>query len=87
MEPSIQYAQTKDGVSIAFWTLGEGEPMVYMPSIPFTHVQLEWQYPGRRDWYERLAQHRKLVRYDTRGSGLSERNVTVYSLDTLVLDL
>jgi hypothetical protein len=23
-EPRIQYAQTKDGVSIAFWTLGEG---------------------------------------------------------------
>ncbi len=87
MEPHIQYAKTSDGVSIAFWTLGEGEPMVYMPSIPFTHVQLEWQYPGRRGWYERLAQHRKLVRYDTRGSGLSERNVTGYSIDTLVLDL
>ena len=28
MEPRIQYAQTKDGVSIAFWTLGEGEPQV-----------------------------------------------------------
>ena len=24
MEPRIQYAKTKDGVSIAFWTLGEG---------------------------------------------------------------
>jgi len=27
MEPRIQYAQTKDGVSIAYWTLGEGEPL------------------------------------------------------------
>jgi hypothetical protein len=27
MEPRIQYAQTKDGVSIAFWTLGEGTPL------------------------------------------------------------
>ena len=28
MEPRIQYAQTKDGVSIAFWTLGKGMPLV-----------------------------------------------------------
>ena len=28
MEPHIQYAKTTDGVSIAYWTLGEGEPMV-----------------------------------------------------------
>jgi len=26
MEPRIQYAKTADGVSIAFWTLGEGMP-------------------------------------------------------------
>jgi hypothetical protein len=34
MEPRIQYAQTKDGVSIAYWTLGEGTPLVIMPNIP-----------------------------------------------------
>ena len=28
MEPRIQYAQSKDGVSIAYWTLGEGKPLV-----------------------------------------------------------
>ena len=30
MEPRIQYAQTKDGVSIAYWTLGEGMPTMSM---------------------------------------------------------
>jgi len=30
MEPRIQYAQTKDGVSIAFYTLGEGMPVALM---------------------------------------------------------
>jgi hypothetical protein len=43
MEPRIQYAQTSDGVSIAFWTLGEGMPLVGMPTPPFSHIQLEWQ--------------------------------------------
>ena len=87
MEPRVQYAQTADGVSIAFWTLGEGVPLVLMLSLPFSHVQLEWRMPEFRRWYERLAETRKLVRYDSRGSGLSDREVTDYSLGAHVLDL
>ena len=87
MEPAIQFAQTPDGVSIAFSTLGEGEPLVYMPTMLFSHLQLEWQNPDWRRWQERLARKRKVVRYDGRGSGLSERNVTRFSLDALMLDL
>jgi class 3 adenylate cyclase len=86
MEPRIQYAQTADGVSIAYWTLGEGTPLVHMP-LMFSHIQLEWQWPECRRWYERLAEKRKLVRYDGRGTGLSERDVSDYSLDARVLDL
>src|SRR3989337_4585583 len=86
MEPRIQYATTSDGVSIAFWTMGEGMPLVYMPDL-FSHIQLEWQFPGIQRWNERLAERRKLVRYDGRGRGLSDRDVTDYSLDALVLDL
>ena len=48
MEPRIQYARTADGVSIAFWTLGEGMPVVHMASIGGSHIQLEWQYPEYR---------------------------------------
>jgi len=87
MEPPIQYAQTADGVSIAFWTLGEGTPLVLMLTLPFSHIQLEWQMPELRRWYERLAQRRKLIRYDFRGTGVSDRDVTEYSLDAYVLDL
>jgi len=87
MEPRIQYAQTADGVSIAFWTLGEGVPLIIMPNIPFSHIQLEWQIPEYGVWYERLAEKRLLVRYDGRRHGLSDRDVTDYSLDALVLDV
>ena len=86
MEPRIQYAQTTDGVSIAFWTLGEGMPLVHMPPA-FTHIQMEWQIPEMRRWYERVAEKRKLVRFDARGFGLSEREVPDLSLDTWVLDV
>ncbi len=87
MEPRIQYAQTADGLSIAFYTLGDGMPLVYLPDIPLTCIQMEWQIPEVRRWNERLAEKRMLVRYDGRGWGLSERDVTDYSLDVLMLDL
>ncbi len=87
MEPRIQYAQTADGVSIAFWTIGEGAPLVCMLGLPFNHIQLEWQHPGYRRWYEQMAEKRMLVRYDVRGAGLSERNVSDFSIDASVLDL
>ncbi len=71
MEPRIQYAKTKDGVSIAYYRLGKGMPLVNMP-FPFSHLQLVWEIASNRSWYERLAQKRQLVEYDGRGSGLSD---------------
>jgi class 3 adenylate cyclase/pimeloyl-ACP methyl ester carboxylesterase len=87
MEPRTQYAQTADGVSIAFWTIGEGPPLVYISNVIWSHAQLEWQIPEIRRWYERLAEGRTLVRFDPRGTGLSERAVAEFSDETLELDL
>src|SRR5687768_8343722 len=86
MEPRIRYAITADGVSIAFWTLGEGEPLVYMAGGPWGHIEL-WDIPECRRWYERLAQQKMLLRYDVRGTGYSEREVSDHSLDALVADV
>src|SRR5215207_731085 len=86
MEPRIRYAITVDGVSIAFWTLGKGAPLVYMAGGPWGHIEL-WDIPECRRWYERLAQERMLVRYDVRGTGYSEREVYDQSLDALVADV
>ena len=86
MEPRIRYAITCDGVSIAFWTLGEGEPLVYMAGGPWGHIEL-WDIPECRRWYERLAREKMLLRYDVRGTGYSEREVSDHSLDALVADV
>src|SRR5919201_288289 len=51
-----------------------------------SHGEL-WVSPECRRWYERLARQRLLVRYDVRGTGLSEREVSDYSLEALLLDL
>ncbi|MCH7578020.1 MAG: alpha/beta fold hydrolase [Chloroflexi bacterium] len=50
-------------------------------------MQLEWQYPEFRRWFERLARERRVVRYESRGHGLSDRDVVDRSLDAYVLDL
>jgi len=87
MEPRIQYAQTKDGVSIAYWTLGEGAPFVMIPVLPFSHVQLEWKMPAYARWYQHHARERQLVRYDPRGVGLSQRDVSDFSIEAQLQDL
>src|SRR2546428_3204781 len=87
MEPRIQYATTSDGVSIAYWAMGEGLPFVHMPWFRVSHVQLEWEVPEVRRWYEALAEKTRLVRYDWRGIGLSQREAPDYSPCALVLDL
>ena len=87
MEPRIQYAKTSDGVSIAFWTLGEGPPLVMAPMAAFSHIQLEWQVGALRQWWERLATRRKLIRIDPRGLGLSDRAITDFSLECLLRDI
>jgi class 3 adenylate cyclase/pimeloyl-ACP methyl ester carboxylesterase len=88
MEPRIQYAKTADGVSIAFWTLGEGTPFVLTPAMGGgNHIELLWQWPEYRASLERLAQKRRVVGYDLRGFGLSDRGVTDFSLDSRVADL
>ena len=86
MEPRIQYAQTDDGVSIAYWKMGEGNPVIQVVG-PLSHLQKEWAFPERRAFYERLAQNTTLLRFDQRGSGLSDREVSDYSRDAHVMDI
>jgi class 3 adenylate cyclase len=71
MDPRIQYALTDDGTSVAYWDEGEGMPLVFMPALPFSHLQMEWQIPEWQDFYQQLLQEYRVVRYDPRGVGLS----------------
>ena len=86
MDAPIRYARTTDGVGIALWTLGTGEPLVYLAGSPWCHVEL-LQLPACVRWYERLAEDRMLVRYDVRGTGFSDREVYEHSLAAQILDL
>jgi class 3 adenylate cyclase/alpha-beta hydrolase superfamily lysophospholipase len=84
----VRYATTADGVSIAWMSLGEG-PTTTVAILPFpwTNLEASWELPEIRAWQERMARGRRLVVYDGRGMGLSERACTAMSLDALVWDL
>jgi class 3 adenylate cyclase/pimeloyl-ACP methyl ester carboxylesterase len=87
MEPRIQYATTKDGISIAFSTLGEGMPVVLMRLGHVAPMELEWGVLENRSYVRSLAQKRRVVQFDFRGSGLSEGDATDCSLDAWVADV
>jgi class 3 adenylate cyclase len=87
MEPPIQFARTGDGVDIAFWSSGDGTPLILMPSMPWSHLQLEWTIPEVERWYHAIGRGRRLVRYDGRGFGLSSRQAATFDLAAQVADL
>jgi class 3 adenylate cyclase len=74
-------------VDIAYWTIGEGPLIVQTPLLPYSHIEMEWQVAELREWYLNLADEATLVRYDGRGNGLSERDVTDVTLEAHVRDL
>jgi class 3 adenylate cyclase/pimeloyl-ACP methyl ester carboxylesterase len=86
MDQQIRFCTASDGVRIAYATLGEGAPLVYVTGWP-GHLELEWEKPFARAFLEELATSRTLIRYDMRGSGLSDRDVSDFSLEALVRDL
>src|SRR5437867_10825300 len=85
MEPRIQYAKTSDGVDIAFAAAGEGPPLLMVPPPALSHVQAIWEMLDHL--YQPLAERFRLVWYDFRGTGLSDRNAIDFSMDAIVRDL
>ena len=82
----IRYCTTSDGVRLAYATTGNGPPLV-KASNWLTHLDFEWGSPIWRHWYTALSRHHRLVRYDERGNGMSQRDVPDVSFDTWVRDL
>jgi pimeloyl-ACP methyl ester carboxylesterase len=82
----IRYCTTSDGVRLAYATTGSGPPLV-KASNWLTHLDFEWGSPIWRHWYAELSRHHRLVRYDERGNGMSQRDVDNVSFDTWVRDL
>jgi DNA-binding CsgD family transcriptional regulator/pimeloyl-ACP methyl ester carboxylesterase len=88
MNPQLRYTRTSDEVTIAYAVDGQREPtLVWLPPAPFSDVLAQYGIPLLRDVYRRMARRLRLVLYDSRGSGHSQREVADLSLDAELLDL
>jgi pimeloyl-ACP methyl ester carboxylesterase/DNA-binding CsgD family transcriptional regulator len=85
--PPVQYV-TSDSYSIAYAVSGEGVSVVQI-SAPFSHLQLSWEHPTHQPILETLTACFRLVRYDSRGHGMSTRGLAPESISVthLCLDL
>lgn len=86
MKQLIRFCTTPDGVRIAYSTTGEGPPLVKAANY-LTHLEHDWNSPVWRHWLLGLSETHRLVRYDARGSGLSDWDIASYSLEDWVRDL
>lgn len=85
--PPVRYVTAEDGYRIAFTASGEGPPLVCLP-FSFSHAQLSWQSPATGPLLNRLAQRFRLIHYDGRGQGLSQRGLSSETcIEHLQLDL
>jgi len=82
----IRYSTTRDDVRLAWATAGRGTPLVRSLGW-FTNLETEWSNPTGRQFWERLARHHQLIRYDGRGIGLSDRHATDFSAASRLADL
>jgi class 3 adenylate cyclase/pimeloyl-ACP methyl ester carboxylesterase len=87
MQQRVQFCTTSDGVQIAYAVLGEGYPLVLVPGW-VSHIELDFEPDSpSRPYFEELAKYFTVIRYDKRGTGLSDRDVTEFTLEPRLLDL
>lgn len=86
LEQDIKFCTAADGVRIAYSVIGNG-PMLVRVLGHFTHLEMEWEWPELRVFWERLAESFTVVRYDGRGIGLSDAFSGDFTETTRQLDL
>jgi DNA-binding winged helix-turn-helix (wHTH) protein/pimeloyl-ACP methyl ester carboxylesterase len=83
---AVTFSQTDDGTNLAVASVGSG-PVLVRAAHWGTHVEYDLQNPLTSPLLRRLAGHFHLVRYDGRGTGLSDWSVGEISLETFLDDL
>lgn len=73
MAPATRYAKTRDGVHIAYQVYGDGPvDLLHVPQS-FSAIELLWEHPVVARFFERLSACGRLILFDRRGSGMSDR--------------
>lgn len=84
--PATRYARSGD-VSLAYQVVGEGPFDVVFVPPHVSNVELVWDIPPRAEGMRRVAEFARLVTFDKRGTGLSDRVAGVPSLEERMDDV
>ena len=84
--PETRYARSGK-VSVAYQILGEGPPdLVFVPGV-ISNVEYAWELPALAEWFGRLASISRVIWFDKRGTGASDRPTDVPTLETRMDDV
>lgn len=81
----VQFCKSYDGADIAYAITGQGPTVVMLPSW-LTHLDHQWRNLAWRPWLDALSQRYRLIRFDPRGCGLSDRRIDGLTFETWVRD-
>jgi pimeloyl-ACP methyl ester carboxylesterase/DNA-binding CsgD family transcriptional regulator len=82
----IRFCEAPDGVRIAYAVSGTGPPML-VSTCWLSHLQHDWESPVWRHFLDEVGRFVTIVRYDERGYGLSDWDVTDHGLEARIGDL
>jgi DNA-binding winged helix-turn-helix (wHTH) protein/pimeloyl-ACP methyl ester carboxylesterase len=82
----VTFCKTADGVRLAVASVGKGEVLIKTANW-LNHVEYDWQSPVWAPTFARWAARHRLIRYDQRGTGLSDWDAVDVSLEAFVRDL
>lgn len=71
---NVAFCRSDETINIAYATVGSG-PALIKTANWLTHLEYDWESPLWSPFLQRLAQNNRLVRYDGRGNGMSDREV------------
>jgi len=86
IQQHIRFCTASDGVQIAYATSGDGPPIIRVANW-LTHLDMDWKSAIWKHWFNSFSQDHMLIRYDMRGSGLSDRYVKEQCVEAWVRDL
>lgn len=78
--PTTRYTRSGDA-SIAYQVAGEGPLDMLFLTGWLTQLEQLWEAPANRRFLERLATFGRLIMFDSRGTGLSERVLETYTIE------
>jgi class 3 adenylate cyclase len=85
--PATRYAKTSDGVHIAHQVVGEGPTDIVLVEGFISHIELGWEEPRIARFRRELASFARLILFDKRGMGVSDRLGAVPTLEQRMDDI